>query len=162
MSNETIIRRFFCLPPCSPHHADGGRLSLRLLRDEVARDLIRLSVILAKLAQRERNIIRDIADYIERHYHEDMTLRHISDRFYLSREYISRRFKQEFGENISDYIARIRIEKAKQLLKNPNLRIVQIAEIIGYQDEKYFSKVFKKMVGQSPNEYRKKHVRPGE
>jgi len=141
---------------------DSGRLSLRLLRDEVARDLIRLSVVLAKLAQRERNIIRDIADYIERHYHEEMTLQHISDRFYLSREYISRRFKQEFGENISDYIARVRIEKAKQLLLSPNLRIAQIAEIIGYQDEKYFSKVFKKMVGQSPNEYRKKHERTGE
>jgi len=91
-----------------------------------------------------------------------MTLQHISDRFYLSREYISRRFKQEFGENISDYIARVRIEKAKQLLLSPNLRIAQIAEIIGYQDEKYFSKVFKKMVGQSPNEYRKKHERTGE
>jgi two-component system response regulator YesN len=141
---------------------DGGRLSLRLLRDEVARDLVRLSGMLAKLAQRDRNIIRDIADYIERHYHEEISLRHISDRFFLSREYISRRFKQEFGENISDYIARTRIGKAKQLLLSPNLRIAQIAEIIGYQDEKYFSKVFKKMVGMSPNEYRKKHGHGGE
>jgi two-component system response regulator YesN len=155
--------------PLAPQDADSpifplddcGRLSLRLLRDEVARDLIRLSVMLAKLAQRERNIIRDIADHIERHYHEELTLQNISDRFYLSREYISRRFKQEFGENISDYIARVRIEKAKQLLLNPNLRVAQIAEIIGYQDEKYFSKVFKKMVGQSPNEYRKKQGREG-
>src|SRR5690606_8381534 len=66
----------------SPIHPldDGGRLSLRLLRDEVARDLLRFSVMLAKLAQRERNIIREIADYIERHYHEEMTLQHISDR----------------------------------------------------------------------------------
>jgi len=137
---------------------DDGTLSLPLWREEVTRDLLRLSDLLVKLAQRERNIVRDIAEYIERHYHEEMTLQHISDRFYLSREYISRRFKQEFHENISDYITRIRIDKAKQLLRSPQLRIAQIAEIVGYQDEKYFSKVFKKTVGLSPNEYRKNHL----
>lgn len=141
---------------------DDGTLSFPLLREEMVRDLLHFADMLTKLAQRERNIIRDIADYIEQHYHEEMTLQHISDRFFLSREYISRRFKQEFGENISDYITRIRIDKAKQLLRSPNLRIVQIAEIIGYQDEKYFSKVFKKTVGLSPNEYRKTYMPPGE
>lgn len=137
---------------------DDGTLSLAKLRDEVARDLLRLSALLAKLAHRDRSVIRDIADYIERHYHEDLTLQHISDRFYLSREYISRRFKQELRENVTDYIARIRIEKAKQLLRSPQPRIAQVAEIVGYRDEKYFSKTFKKMVGESPNEYRKKHA----
>jgi two-component system response regulator YesN len=118
-------------------------------------DDVRRERLLAKLSQRERSIIRDIAEYIERHYHEDITLQHFSDRHYLSREYISRRFKQELKENVSDYIARIRIGRARQLLRNPQLRIAQIAEIFGYRDEKYFSKMFKKMVGQSPNEYRK-------
>ena len=133
---------------------ERGTLSLpRCCGRSSTRDLLRLSAPLVKLAQRERNIVHAIAEYIDRHYHEDISLQHISDRFYMSREYISRKFKQELHENISDYIARIRIDKAKQRLRRPQLRIAQIAEFVGYQDEKYFSKVFK-IVGQSPNEYR--------
>ena len=133
---------------------EHGRLDFRLLLEEVTRDLLRLSSMIAKLRQRERSIVCDIVSYIEQHYQEELTLQHISDRFHLSREYISRRFKQELGENLSDYITRIRIDKAKLLLMNPQLRIVRIAEMVGYQDEKYFSKVFKKVTGLSPNQYR--------
>jgi two-component system response regulator YesN len=140
---------------------DDGALSLPLLKETVTRDLLRLSAELARLAQRERNIIRDIVDYIERHYHEDISLQHIADRFFLSREYISRKFKQELDENISDFITRIRIGKAKQLLGSPGLRIADIAEMIGYHDEKYFSKVFKKNVGLSPTDYRKAILKDG-
>ncbi|GAF09490.1 two-component response regulator YesN [Paenibacillus pini JCM 16418] len=104
---------------------------------------------------RENHIIHDIAHYLERHYAEDISLQDMATRFFFSREYISRRFKQEFSVNISDFLARIRIEKAKLLLLNPQLRISQIAEMVGYPDEKYFSKVFKKQEGRTPNEYRK-------
>lgn len=135
---------------------DNGAFSLPLLKELVLRDLLRLSSFLARLAQREHNIIYDIVDYIERHYHEDISLQHIADRFFMSREYISRRFKQELGENISDCITRTRMEKAKRFLQNRELRIAQIAEMTGYQDEKYFSKVFKKNVGLSPTDYRRK------
>lgn len=147
-------------PPFLMPLDDSGRLSLSLLREAVTRDLLRLSAMLARQAQRERNIIHDIVDYIERHYHKDISLQHIADRFFLSREYISRKFKQELSENISDFITRVRLGKAKQLLKNPDLRIADIAEMVGYQDEKYFSKVFKKNVGHSPTVYRKHHPDP--
>jgi len=133
---------------------EHGQLNLHLLLEEITQDLLRLSSRIAKLRQRERSIVHDIVSYIEQHYQEELTLQHISDRFHLSREYISRRFKQDLGENLSDYITRIRIEKAKLLLMNPQLRIVQIAEMVGYRDEKYFSKVFKKTTGLSPNQYR--------
>lgn len=134
---------------------DEGKLSFELLYEEVKRDLLKLSGLLTKLCQRERSIIYEIVDYIEQHYQEDISLQHIAEQFYLSREYISRRFKQEMKENISDYITRLRIEKAKLLLHNPQLKINEIAELVGYRDEKYFSKVFKKIVGRSPNQYRK-------
>lgn len=135
---------------------ENGTFSLHLLEETVTRDLLRLSAMMAKLAQRERNIIPDIVDYIERHYHEDISLQHIAERFFLSREYISRKFKQELNENLTDYITRIRLGKARQLLENPDLRIAEVAEMTGYRDEKYFSKVFKKNVGLSPTDYRKK------
>lgn len=70
-------------------------------------------------------------------------MQEIASRFFLSREYISRKFKQEFEVNLSDYLGQIRMSKAKVLLRNPHLRISQVAEMVGYQDEKYFSKVFK-------------------
>ncbi|TVX88106.1 response regulator [Paenibacillus agilis] len=103
----------------------------------------------------EQHIIFDIAKYVEQHYHQDISLQEMAQRFFVSREYISRKFKQQFGINLSDYLAQIRTKKAKLLLMNPHLRISQVAAMVGIPDEKYFSKVFKKQVGVSPNEYRK-------
>ncbi len=78
----------------------------------------------------------------------------MSERFYLSREYISRRFKQRFSVNLSDYIQTIRLNRAKELLSETEARIYEIALEVGYQDDKYFRKVFKKQFGVTPNEFR--------
>ncbi|TVY10374.1 helix-turn-helix domain-containing protein [Paenibacillus cremeus] len=134
-----------------------GTLSLSLWEEQLTRSLTGLSRELLTYQHQDSNVIFDIARYIQNHYHQDITLQEIASHFYLSREYISRKFKQEFGVNLSDYISGIRMDKAKLLLLNPHLRISQVAEMVGYDDEKYFSKVFKKMVGVSPNEYRKEH-----
>ncbi|MDP4098542.1 response regulator [Paenibacillus sp. P96] len=109
----------------------------------------------ARAHEPENHIIRDIAAYLDAHYADEITLQDISGRFYLSREYISRKFKQEFGVNLSEYLCRLRINQAKLLLLNPRLRLQQVAELVGYQDEKYFGKVFKKLEGITPGEYRK-------
>ncbi|WP_169084302.1 response regulator [Paenibacillus sp. PL91] len=106
---------------------------------------------------KERSVIAEIAKYIEQHPHEDITLQDISERFFLSREYISRKFKQETNENLSDFIAEVRMKRAKELLANGQLKISQVAELVGFQDEKYFSRVFKKRTNCSPNDYRKHH-----
>ncbi|WP_179218625.1 helix-turn-helix domain-containing protein [Saccharibacillus sp. O23] len=100
-------------------------------------------------------VMEDIAAYIREHYREDLTLQDLADRFFLSREYISRRFKREFGENVFDYLANVRLERAKRLLRDSDMTVVRIAELVGYQDEKYFSRVFKKTTGCSPNEFRR-------
>lgn len=102
----------------------------------------------------EEPIMKKIGEYLKKNYQYEINLQEIADSFYLSREYISRRFKQEFNETITDYLTRIRVEKAKELLKNQHLKIYEIAYQVGYQNEKYFSKVFKKLVGCTPNEYR--------
>lgn len=95
-----------------------------------------------------------IEEYLRANYQQEITLQEIADRFYLSREHISRKFKQEYHETITDYVTRIRMEKAKELLANPRSKIYEIAYHIGYHNEKYFSKVFKKFYGVTPNEYR--------
>ncbi|MNH90492.1 putative response regulatory protein [compost metagenome] len=134
---------------------EQGILSLPLWQEELTRSILFLTKELLEHQQKDHKTIFDIAKYVENHYHEDLTLQDIANQFYLSREYISRKFKQEFKVNLSDYLGKIRIDKAKMLLLNPHLRISQIADMVGYQDEKYFSKVFKKNEGLSPNEYRK-------
>lgn len=139
---------------------EEGRLSIPSWQEEVTRALAAEAERIARTLEREKpNVIRDIADYIRTHYREELSLHSIAETFHLSREYISRRFKQETNENISDFLARIRIDNAKLLLGNPQLRVVQIAEMVGFQDEKYFSKVFKKLTGMSPNEFRKEAER---
>lgn len=142
----------------TPFHVpmdDDGRLSIDMWEQQLVRSLNELSKHMLKSQQQDSNVMFEIAKYIRNHYHQDITLQEIANHFYLSREYISRKFKQEFGQNLSDYLSGIRIEKAKLLLLNPHLRISQVAAMVGYEDEKYFSKVFKKTVGVSPNEYRK-------
>ncbi|CAG9623250.1 response regulator transcription factor [Sutcliffiella rhizosphaerae] len=98
--------------------------------------------------------MQKIAEYLRVHYQQDITLQEMADRFFMSREHISRKFKQEYQETITDYVTRIRMEKAKELLANQSLKIYEIAYHIGYQNEKYFSKVYKKLFGITPNEYR--------
>lgn len=104
--------------------------------------------------QKEKNNMQQIEEYLRSNYQEDINLQELTDRFFLSREYISRKFKQEFNETITDYLMKIRMEKAKELLVNEHLKIYEVAYNVGYQNEKYFSKVFKKTVGLTPNEYR--------
>ncbi|AST93410.1 DNA-binding response regulator [Sutcliffiella cohnii] len=99
--------------------------------------------------------MKAIKDYIFENYQSDVTLQDIAEKFYLSREHISRKFKQEYNETITDYLMKIRIEKAKELLTKPQLKVYEIAYKVGYQNEKYFSKVFKKYTGLTPNEFRK-------
>ncbi len=132
-----------------------GCLSLEQWGEELEQGLLRLSQLWVEHKRQDEHIIFDIVKYVDSHYADDLTLQNIAERFFLSREYISRKFKQQFQENLSDYIERTRMDKAKLLLMNPQYRIVQIADLVGYKDEKYFSKVFKKQEGVSPNEYRK-------
>jgi two-component system response regulator YesN len=134
---------------------EEGRLSLAVWQEQLAGSLTQLSTQMLEHQQQDNNAIFEIAKYIQNHYHQDITLLEIANHFYLSREYISRKFKQQFQINVSDYISQLRMDKAKLLLLNPHLKIAQIAGMVGYDDEKYFSKVFKKWIGVSPNEYRK-------
>lgn len=143
------------LPP-APWPFDEDRcFSPELWKRTLTERLMQIARHWAEHKAGSKNVIRDIARYLDSHYNEEITLQDIASRFYLSREYISRKFKQEMGENISEYIGRVRMEHAQLLLKNPVLKVAQVAEMVGYADEKYFSKVFRKHVGVSPNQYRK-------
>lgn len=72
----------------------------------------------------------------------------------MNASYLSRVFKQETGENFVSFLTRLRMEKAKSLLRDRNIKVYEVAERVGYPNTAYFSKLFKKLSGMSPEEYR--------
>ncbi|CAI6075674.1 response regulator [Cohnella sp. JJ-181] len=133
---------------------EDGSFSMRRFRDEKRRQFHELIRLLHDVKyKKEKNSIREIESYLRQNYKREVTLQEIAERFYLSREYISRKFRQEFGLTITDYVTQVRIEKAKELLENPHLKVYEIADFVGYQNDKYFIKVFKRAEGVTPSEY---------
>ncbi|MEK3836661.1 MULTISPECIES: response regulator [unclassified Paenibacillus] len=101
----------------------------------------------------DRNSIIKATQYIRQYYHQEITLQSISGLVHLSKNYFANLFRKEVGESFLEYLTRIRIEKAKNLLTG-ELKAGDIGSLVGIQDPKYFSKVFKKITGVSPSEYR--------
>ena len=94
-------------------------------------------------------------EYIEQNYKEHLTLEVASRHFNLSRVYFSVYYKKCTGENFSTTLNRVRINKAKELLKNPNVKITNVMHEVGYKHSTHFYKTFKNLVGCSPAEYQK-------
>lgn len=93
-------------------------------------------------------------ELILNYYHEDISLQSAAAKINVNPSYLSRIFKQETGENFINYLTRVRIDKAKSLLANKALRVYEVAEQVGYHNYTYFSKIFKKVTGMSPEDYR--------
>jgi len=99
-------------------------------------------------------IVQAIINYMNENYAKDISLSKLSQNMYLSSVYISKIFKEEIGDSPINYLIQIRLAKACELLEqNRGLSIKEIAQIVGYQDAYYFSKLFKKYYGASPSKY---------
>lgn len=110
--------------------------------------------VIVKKSERTNDIIENSKKYIDGNYHKDISLDEISRIMNLSPYYFSKLFKEETGENFVEFLTRIRIDKAKELLKTPEKSMKEICSDVGYSDPNYFSRIFKKVVGQTPTEYR--------
>lgn len=104
----------------------------------------------------DTQLIQVIKRYVAEHYREQITLSVLSKISYTSSSYLCNQFKTKTGQNIMNYVNLVRIDHAKKLLKDIRLKTYQIAELVGYSDPTYFSRVFKSIVGMSPSEYRNK------
>ena len=113
-------------------------------RTEVARDGASDSIILQEAKR-----------YIEENYHRSLTLKEVAEHVYVSPGHLSSLFKAS-NETFLKYLSTIRINKAKELLRDNRYKIYEIVEMVGYSDPAYFSEVFKKYTGKTPNEYRGK------
>ena len=106
---------------------------------------------------RHANIVHQCVQYINSHYNEKITLESLSYQVYLSPTYLSRVFREETGDTVTEYITTVRIDHSKELLRHKTLSVADIAQMVGFEDQSYFSRIFKKNVGLSPLRYRDNH-----
>lgn len=103
-------------------------------------------------------IVATMTDFLEHHYMEDVTIGKISEELHFHPDYLSRLFKKETGENFSDTLTRIRMQKAVEHLADPEIRVYEIAAKVGIKDARYFGQMFKKRFGLTPNEFRQQQL----
>ena len=102
-----------------------------------------------------RSKLVPIKEYLDAHYLETVHLDTLSDQFFINKYYLSRIFKAQYGTSINNYLIHKRVTKAKQLLRFSNESIEAISHLCGVDDPAYFSRMFKKVEGITPGEYRK-------
>ncbi|HEY5560346.1 MAG TPA: response regulator [Clostridiaceae bacterium] len=106
-------------------------------------------------SHRSKKTIQMVKEYIKDHFKEEISLKSAAEHVYMNYTYLSELFKIETGKNFSDYIIETRIEEAKKLLKNSNIKAYEVGHMVGYEEPTSFNRIFKKIVGLSPSEYRK-------
>lgn len=99
-------------------------------------------------------IVNQATAYIEEHYAQKLTLQEVADKCYVSQWHLSKLINKYTGNTFYELLNNVRIEKAKALLNDPKLKIGDIVDMVGYSDAAHFSRVFKRIVGVSANEYR--------
>ena len=102
-------------------------------------------------------LVKQAKELVRTYYDQGITLEELSEKLHVTEEYLSARFKKETGMSFTETVRKYRIEKVKELLLDSSLKLNQIADMVGYSDPKYMSKVFKEEVGMLPAEFRKEN-----
>lgn len=102
----------------------------------------------------EKESLYEIKEYIDNNYVREIKLNDFSGKYYRRKEYLSKQFKEEFGYGIYEYVLKVRMEKAAEMICDPSVKIQTVSEHLGYKDNNYFSRAFKAYFGMSPSEYR--------
>lgn len=100
----------------------------------------------------------DVSNYIQHHMSEPITAEKIAEELFLSRPYLSRRFKKDTGESITDFILKEKTEEARRLLRYSDKSIIVISDYLGFSSPSHFSRTFKKYSGKTPREYRERYI----
>jgi two-component system response regulator YesN len=142
-------------------HLDQNRL-MRIDKyeswEEAVEYIYQLSDVIFMLQSEEQKkradkAINYIQKFIEEHMSEDLSLVRLAEQVFLNPSYLSRLYKQVLGVNLSDFIDSVRIKKAKELLENENVKIYEVAKMVGYETAASFTRFFRKSTGRSPQEY---------
>lgn len=122
-----------------------------------------LSMVSNRIVLQEQNAepaaITRAKQFISEHQTEELSLEQVARSVHTSKFYFCKMFRKATGINFTDYLSRVRTERAKNLLLNPNLRVSEIAYEVGFQSLTHFNRVFKRILGQSPTDYRSQIAR---
>lgn len=133
----------------------AGVFSTDILKRTVKMEMFQLSGELTSPSSHPQNdAIYQVAHYIRLNYNKPFSQFACAQLFFINKNYMCRKFKNTFHVSMISYLNQIRIDHAKELLENPGIKIKDIANLVGFEDEKYFSRQFHKNTGLSPNEYR--------
>ncbi|MEK0317275.1 response regulator transcription factor [Cohnella sp. 56] len=112
--------------------------------------------IAAKRKNKEKLDMGEIKSYIDRNYERQISLESVAEAFYVTKEYLSKAFKAQTGVNLTEYVIRLRMDKARSLVCGSELKIKDIALSVGYEDVTYFNRLFKQQFGETPGRMRER------
>ena len=104
-------------------------------------------------------VITAIRDYLDRHYDNEITMEALAEKYFFSKEYLARLFRNQYGCAIYEHVLNLRMDAACKYLMDPSLSIQDIANKVGYSNANYFGKAFRRRYEVSPTEFREKHAR---
>jgi AraC-like DNA-binding protein/ligand-binding sensor protein len=151
IDNSPAREAYFKTPIVAQKKLESATSLLGIFADHLSMKSNQLAV---QSANAEPPVITKAKQFIQEHHAEELSLGTVAKTVHTSIFYFCKLFRKVTGINFTEYVSRVRIEKAKNLLLNPNLRISEIAYEVGFQSLTHFNRVFKKLIGQSPTEYR--------
>ena len=158
IGNAETKQAYFATPVASPEKLDSVSGLLAIFADHLS---LKGNELMIQTARTEPPFITRAKQLIRERFAEDLSLRMISSAVNTSRFYFCKQFRKATGLSLTEFVSRIRIEKAKNLLLNRNLRVSEIAYAIGFQSLTHFNRAFKRIVGRSPTAYRSLLPSPG-
>lgn len=155
LKNYDWLKRFVCLQTLKElklgEHPDDNALRVSFVKavGELADLLDRLMA-----AAEESEVASKVCRYALEHVDQDISLGTVADRIFMNKTYVSEAFKQKTGISFTEYITVVKMERAKKLMADEGMKNYEIAQLLGFKDVEYFSKLFKKTTGLSPTEFR--------
>lgn len=151
INNAEARQAYFATPVASHKKLDSVSNLLSIFADHLS---MKSNQIAVQTANAEPPVITKAKQFIREHHTEDLSLGQVAAAVHSSIFYFCKLFRKVTGTTFTEFVSRTRLEKAKNLLLNPNLRISEIAYEVGFQSLTHFNRTFKNVVGESPTEYR--------
>ncbi|WP_434311713.1 helix-turn-helix domain-containing protein [Hominifimenecus sp. rT4P-3] len=136
----------------------AGNFSAEKMFQDLTADMEEVKGFICELEDQERReerFVGQIADYISLYYTKDISQKELADMFFISPGHLCRVFRKQYHMGMVEYVNRLRVEKAKDLLGDASLSLADVSELVGFHDSKYFSRVFKNFCHCSPGQYKK-------
>ena len=139
-------------------YLESMRCQLILLLIDIMRQL-KLPNAEENESEKDNDIVDFIIKYVNKHYTESISLKELADKYNYSSAHISNLFKRKVGINFSEYLQSLRIQESCRLLANTNKNIAEIVNLVGYTDVKFFNKVFKRITGMTPRQFKQSYIK---